>query len=911
VVRRTARACPLIPLLTRRLGDDTKPAVARAAVSALQNAARACDGGFSVSSKTLEAAAAAAVLDEGAPTPTYDTLVAAHSGVWRAAQVLTSARTRDVMQPMQTSPTTTLGLYALQTLAAAATSKSLLVRKAALSAMNELYGTEPRCAALARLWLAVVLPLVNDPEATVVAKAVECVHVRIIEPIAEWAHAASSEGAAAALLAWELVAVIGSHSSLASCFARMLALMKRTVMHAAASSSSSASTSASVDATSAGAGAGSVLAFPVQDVLQACFNVLSTAYPELHTVATTASSNSAAVCLPAHLAARGGWFLLESVATQFADAEGSASMSKAASRALVAALEFAVNAWPHVRAALDAAAAAALSASTSSQRSSTSRSSGGMNETTTSLQINLDTTAGQLVDTSCMTEATPSAGASTTSIQALDDATKCLRVVGALCAVHGSSLRRQTARQCASSVHALITAHVTECNLIAAAVKVAAQLNTLAGEDDAWAARLLTPCEAALRRFVAQCAAPAPGDGFSLSAPTARSASTAGAALFLVGELALVGISANSGQGVSDTAAASRAHTAGGTSTLSLVPVNIPAPVFALVQALLVAPRATDEAAGRESSEATATVRAHAYLCLGKLCLRDAALAKKYVSVFVRDLSPLCAPPAVRNNILFVLGDLTVRYTALVDQHVPIIAACCADPHPLVRRHAIILLAQLVVEEFVKFRGPLLYRFAAALADADAAVRKVAESAVRDIIATKARNTIVAHFVGLMFVLTGCAAQPAYAHLMSGVALAGEVAAETGSGQPAHAVVAALDASMPSALRRAHVYRALLAALPEDQALALYGKVTTEVLAAVADGTLRLQTETKAAATTARMLSFGAKSPSAPSTPAAGRAGMGEGGVGFALGSSEMLLADALAFLSSKEVRAAITGGAA
>jgi len=31
-------------------------------------------------------------------------------------------------------------------------------------------------------------------------------------------------------------------------------------------------------------------------------------------------------------------------------------------------------------------------------------------------------------------------------------------------------------------------------------------------------------------------------------------------------------------------------------------------------------------------------VRAHAYLALGKLCLRDRGLAKRYVAVFVRDI---------------------------------------------------------------------------------------------------------------------------------------------------------------------------------------------------------------------------------------------------------------------------------
>lgn len=42
------------------------------------------------------------------------------------------------------------------------------------------------------------------------------------------------------------------------------------------------------------------------------------------------------------------------------------------------------------------------------------------------------------------------------------------------------------------------------------------------------------------------------------------------------------------------------------------------------------------------------------------MCLRDKALAKRSVNLFVRELDTAAAP-AVRSNALVVLGDLTVR----------------------------------------------------------------------------------------------------------------------------------------------------------------------------------------------------------------------------------------------------------
>ncbi len=50
----------------------------------------------------------------------------------------------------------------------------------------------------------------------------------------------------------------------------------------------------------------------------------------------------------------------------------------------------------------------------------------------------------------------------------------------------------------------------------------------------------------------------------------------------------------------------------------------------------------------------------------------------------------------MRNNILVALADLCIQYTALVDTHVSRLAACLADPHELVRRQALALLANLL-----------------------------------------------------------------------------------------------------------------------------------------------------------------------------------------------------------------------
>ena len=88
-------------------------------------------------------------------------------------------------------------------------------------------------------------------------------------------------------------------------------------------------------------------------------------------------------------------------------------------------------------------------------------------------------------------------------------------------------------------------------------------------------------------------------------------------------------------------------------------------------------------------------LQAHAWVAVGKLCLTDEPLAKKCVPLFVQQLKAAKAP-AVRNNIMVALADLCVQYTALVDTHLPRLAACLTDPNELVRRQALALLANLL-----------------------------------------------------------------------------------------------------------------------------------------------------------------------------------------------------------------------
>lgn len=193
---------------------------------------------------------------------------------------------------------------------------------------------------------------------------------------------------------------------------------------------------------------------------------------------------------------------------------------------------------------------------------------------------------------------------------------------------------------------------------------------------------MLEACEQVLRAFVV---GPREGDVAALVSRLER-------ATFLVGAVAILGFSANEDEIKStSTAAAGGSKKKGGTSgggaaataagSGPLIRVPVPPAITSLLRVLLLPEiRPLDEAAagahayshtqqvaaaegGNSEGEAVPVpeqVRALAFLSLGKACLRDKALAKENVNLFVRELA-VGASAAIKSNALLILGDLCVR----------------------------------------------------------------------------------------------------------------------------------------------------------------------------------------------------------------------------------------------------------
>ena len=251
------------------------------------------------------------------------------------------------------------------------------------------------------------------------------------------------------------------------------------------------------------------------------------------------------------------------------------------------------------------------------------------------------------------------------------------------------------------------------------------------------------------------------------------------------------------------------------------------ASVVSCVQSLTAASLSTPNQPATPLSNA---VRAHAFICLGKLCLKDQPLAKRSLPLLLTTLTTTTTttttptPLPIRNNLLLVLADLCRTHTALVDPHMGALLACLGDRGcALLRRHALLVVCQLVQEDYVKLRVGVLLPLLVTLADEDESVAAVARSSLTHLM--QQHGGKLQHcFLDVIYYLNG------------GASATGAV----GSSES----FAAAGLSLSSYSRRAIVYDSLCCQLSDESKLLTASKLCQDVLAAVVDGSLPLNERT-------------------------------------------------------------------
>ncbi|NXE73530.1 CNDD3 protein, partial [Cochlearius cochlearius] len=196
-----------------------------------------------------------------------------------------------------------------------------------------------------------------------------------------------------------------------------------------------------------------------------------------------------------------------------------------------------------------------------------------------------------------------------------------------------------------------------------------------------------------------------------------------------------------------------------------LCPAKVEKRVFLLIQSILASSVNEDQLSncpdGEEipasqplsqfrGSAMPPVVRAHAFITLGKLCLQHEDLAKKCIAALARELEVSC-DVAVRNNVVIVMCDLCIRYTSMVDRYIPNISLCLKDPNPFIRKQTLILLTNLLQEEFVKWKDCLFFRFVSVLVDPNPDIARFGEFCLVHLLLKRNPVMFSQHFIECIF----------------------------------------------------------------------------------------------------------------------------------------------------------------
>lgn len=229
-------------------------------------------------------------------------------------------------------------------------------------------------------------------------------------------------------------------------------------------------------------------------------------------------------------------------------------------------------------------------------------------------------------------------------------------------------------------------------------------------------------------------------------------------------------------------------------------------------------------------------VRAHAYVALGKMCLKKESLAKKIMPLMVAELhenntngksnsnsSSNSGHSVIQNNILIIFCDLARTFTAVVDNYVSSITFCLRSSAELVRKHTLMILAQLLQEDYLKWKNSMFFRFLTSIVDDSKMIRKLGEQCFRSIILLKAPNKFYLHFIETVFFLNKCNKHSVYNQF--------------------HTEEDALFA-VTSQRRRNVIYNFLLGFMSDTQKFQTAAKLCQDVLGSVVEGSISVADST-------------------------------------------------------------------
>lgn len=165
-------------------------------------------------------------------------------------------------------------------------------------------------------------------------------------------------------------------------------------------------------------------------------------------------------------------------------------------------------------------------------------------------------------------------------------------------------------------------------------------------------------------------------------------------------------------------------------------------------------------------------LQASAVVLLCQQALRDREVAKEVTPILGNLMRQETNPnslmkTAVKINAAKALADICVRFTALVEPYLPDMCISMKDPNPAVREAIVVIFIQLLLEDFIKMKGPFFFHILTMLSDTDSMIRELTIFLVEERLLMKNKTLISQQFLESIYHYNNCRSRNAfYGHRM-------------------------------------------------------------------------------------------------------------------------------------------------
>ncbi|KAG5323912.1 CNDD3 protein, partial [Acromyrmex heyeri] len=160
-------------------------------------------------------------------------------------------------------------------------------------------------------------------------------------------------------------------------------------------------------------------------------------------------------------------------------------------------------------------------------------------------------------------------------------------------------------------------------------------------------------------------------------------------------------------------------------------------------------------------------LQASAVVLLCQQALRDREVAKKVTPILGNVMrqetnSNSLIKTSVKINAAKALADICVRFTALVEPYLPDLCISMKDPNPAVREAIVVIFIELLLEDFIKMKGPFFFHILTMLSDTNSMIRELTTFLVEERLLMKNKTLISQQFLESIYHYNNCRSRKAY-----------------------------------------------------------------------------------------------------------------------------------------------------